>query len=164
MGADFHFRLPGESQQIDRIMEAFAARYCEQNPGIFDERDTCYILCFSVIMLNTMLHNPNVKNRPSLDTFVKQNRGINSGKDLQRQMLVSESDLRIASCRLFIFFPHFSRRLELNSSISLSLLQETIYYNIKEEPFKIPDETYDDLMYTFFSPEKEGWLLKEGGG
>ena len=36
--------------------------------------------------------------------------------------------------------------------------------SIKEEPFKIPDETYDDLMYTFFSPEKEGWLLKEGGG
>jgi hypothetical protein len=33
--------------------------------------------------------------------------------------------------------------------------------NIKEEPFKIPDETYDDLMYTFFSPEREGWLLKQ---
>ena len=31
------------------------------------------------------------------------------------------------------------------------------------EPFRIPDENYDDLMYTFFSPEKEGWLCKQGG-
>jgi len=26
------FRLPGEAQKIDRIMEAFAARYYKQNP------------------------------------------------------------------------------------------------------------------------------------
>lgn len=25
------FRLPGESQKIDRLMEKFAARYCETN-------------------------------------------------------------------------------------------------------------------------------------
>ena len=43
------------------------------------------------------------------------------------------------------------------------LHQELIYRNIKDEPFKIPNESYDDLMYTFFSPEKEGWLLKQGG-
>ena len=39
-------RLPGEAQQIDRIMESFAAHYCSQNPGLFDEQDTCYILSF----------------------------------------------------------------------------------------------------------------------
>ena len=27
------FRLPGEAQQIDRIMSVFAAHYCQQNPG-----------------------------------------------------------------------------------------------------------------------------------
>ena len=43
------------------------------------------------------------------------------------------------------------------------VLQELIYRSIKEEPFKIPNETYDDLMYTFFSPTKEGWLMKQGG-
>lgn len=26
------FRLPGEAQKIDRLMEKFAARYCETNP------------------------------------------------------------------------------------------------------------------------------------
>ena len=29
------FRLPGESQKIDRMMECFAKRYCELNPDIF---------------------------------------------------------------------------------------------------------------------------------
>jgi len=121
------FRLPGEAMQIDRIMEAFAKHYCHQNPNLFDETDTCYILSFSIIMLNTTLHNPNVKKKISMEQFVSQNRGINSGKDLPKDIL------------------------------------ELIYKNIKEEPFKIPDESYDDLMYTFFSPEWEGWLLKQGG-
>lgn len=29
------FRLPGEAQKIDRMMEAFAQRYCHCNPGVF---------------------------------------------------------------------------------------------------------------------------------
>ena len=29
------FRLPGEAQKIDRMMEKFAERYCELNPDIF---------------------------------------------------------------------------------------------------------------------------------
>lgn len=74
--------------QIDRIMESFAAHYCNQNPGLFDETDTCYILSFSIIMLNTALHNPNVRQKITLEQFVSQNRGINSGKDLSKEVLV----------------------------------------------------------------------------
>eukprot|EP00088_Acartia_fossae_P071303 TRINITY_DN9760_c0_g1_i7.p1 TRINITY_DN9760_c0_g1~~TRINITY_DN9760_c0_g1_i7.p1 ORF type:complete len:616 (-),score=174.90 TRINITY_DN9760_c0_g1_i7:282-2129(-) len=121
------FRLPGEAMQIDRVMDAFAQHYCKQNPYIFQEPDTCFILSFSIIMLNTALHNPNAKMKITVEQFIKQNKGIDSGKDLPPDM------------------------------------QEAIFRNIKEEPFKIPDETYDDLMYTFFSPEREGWLLKQGG-
>lgn len=32
----WHFRLPGEAQKIDRIMEQFAKHFCNQNPKIFD--------------------------------------------------------------------------------------------------------------------------------
>ena len=55
------FRLPGEAQKIDRMMESFAQRYCQLNPEIFTNSDTCYVLSFAVIMLNTSLHNPSVK-------------------------------------------------------------------------------------------------------
>ena len=57
------FRLPGESQKIDRLMEKFAERYCSQNPGAYKSADTAYVLSFSVIMLNTDAHNPGVKNK-----------------------------------------------------------------------------------------------------
>lgn len=53
------FRLPGEAQKIDRIMEKFASRFCECNPSmtIFASADTAYVLSYSIIMLTTDLHN-----------------------------------------------------------------------------------------------------------
>lgn len=174
------FRLPGEAQKIDRMMEAFATRYCDCNPNVFQstgglqyafyihtsclncvsktrlcvrERrfcfflittpslyfwysrlpfyfvflcfllvtdsvffysvpkmhmwntgsgfllffvcvciflltpDTCYILSFAIIMLNTSLHNPNVKDKTTLERFISMNRGINNGEDLPNDLL-----------------------------------------------------------------------------
>uniref|UniRef100_I3MSI9 Cytohesin 4 n=1 Tax=Ictidomys tridecemlineatus TaxID=43179 RepID=I3MSI9_ICTTR len=83
------FRLPGEAQKIDRMMEAFAARYCLCNPGVFQSTDTCYVLSFSIIMLNTGLHNPSVRDRPPFERFVSMNRGINDGSDLPEEQLRS---------------------------------------------------------------------------
>uniref|UniRef100_A0A8C1MF08 Cytohesin 3a n=1 Tax=Cyprinus carpio TaxID=7962 RepID=A0A8C1MF08_CYPCA len=81
------FRLPGEAQKIDRMMETFAARYCQCNPGVFQSTDTCYVLSFSVIMLNTSLHNPNVRDKPTVERFISMNRGINEGGDLPEELL-----------------------------------------------------------------------------
>ena len=76
------FMLPGEAQKIDRMMEAFASWYCENNVGKFSHEDTCYVLAFATIMLNTSLHNPSVKDKQSLDAFLNMNRGIDQGQDL----------------------------------------------------------------------------------
>jgi brefeldin A-inhibited guanine nucleotide-exchange protein len=57
------FRLPGEAQKIDRIMEKFAERYWKCNPKAFSSADTAYVLAYSVIMLNTDAHNPMVKDK-----------------------------------------------------------------------------------------------------
>lgn len=35
------------------------------------------------------LHNPSVKDKPSVEHFIKMNRGINDGKDLPRELLES---------------------------------------------------------------------------
>lgn len=69
------FRLPGEAQKIDRMMECFAQRYCQLNPDIFTNADTCYVLSFAIIMLNTSLHNPSVKDKPTVEQFISMNRG-----------------------------------------------------------------------------------------
>lgn len=55
-------------------------------PPIFSA-DTCYVLSFAVIMLNTSLHNPNVKDKPSAERFIAMNRGINDGGDLPEDLL-----------------------------------------------------------------------------
>lgn len=83
------FRLPGEAQKIDRIMEKFAERYCKCNPKAFTSADTAYVLAYSVILLNTDAHNPMVKNKMSADDFIRNNRGIDDGKDLPDEYLRS---------------------------------------------------------------------------
>lgn len=81
------FRLPGEAQKIDRYMLKFAERYTAGNSGVFANADTAYILAFSVILLNTDAHNPQVKKPMSKPEFVKNNRGIDDGKDLPEELL-----------------------------------------------------------------------------
>nr|BAG59469.1 unnamed protein product [Homo sapiens] len=110
------------------MMEAFAQRYCQCNNGVFQSTDTCYVLSFAIIMLNTSLHNPNVKDKPTVERFIAMNRGINDGGDLPEELL------------------------------------RNLYESIKNEPFKIPEDDGNDLTHTFFNPDREGWLLKLGGG
>ncbi|XP_038835257.1 cytohesin 4b [Salvelinus namaycush] len=86
------FRLPGEAQKIDRMMETFATRYCDCNAEVFQSTDTCYILSFAIIMLNTSLHNPNVKDKTPLERFISMNRGINNGGDLPNELLTKLYD------------------------------------------------------------------------
>lgn len=81
------FRLPGEAQKIDRYMLKFAERYTLNNPSIFSNADTAYVLAYSVIMLNTDAHSPQVKNRMTLDDFFRNNRGINDGQDMPKDFL-----------------------------------------------------------------------------
>ena len=76
------FRLPGESQKIDRLMEKFAERFCVCNPGAYKSADTAYVLAFSVIMLNTDAHNPQVKHKMTKEGFLRNNRGIDDGADV----------------------------------------------------------------------------------
>ncbi|KAE8721996.1 Brefeldin A-inhibited guanine nucleotide-exchange protein 5 [Hibiscus syriacus] len=67
------FYLPGEAQKIDRIMEKFAERYCADNPGLFKNAGTAYVLAYAVIMLNTDAHNPMVWPKMSKSDFIHMN-------------------------------------------------------------------------------------------
>lgn len=86
------FRLPGEAQKIDRLMEKFAERYVRCNPDAFKSADVAYVLAYSVIMLNTDAHNPMVKKKMSKEDFLRNNRGINDGGDLDQEFMESLYD------------------------------------------------------------------------
>lgn len=64
-------RLPKETQQIDRVMEAFAKRYNECNEELFASDDQPYILAFSLMMLHTDAFNRNAKTKMSKADYVK---------------------------------------------------------------------------------------------
>ena len=67
-----------EEEEVVRDLQVFSAVALP---------DTCYVLSFAVIMLNTSLHNPNVKDKPSVQRFTAMNRGINDGGDLPEDLL-----------------------------------------------------------------------------
>ncbi|KAL7574859.1 hypothetical protein ACA910_010694 [Epithemia clementina (nom. ined.)] len=101
------FRLPGEAQQIDRILQAFAdkcAALCQEASTLLSNdpkkaSDAAYLLSFSIIMLNTDQHNTNIRadRKMNVHDFVKNNtdygRDITEpGKELPRDYLVAIYD------------------------------------------------------------------------
>lgn len=74
------FKLPGEAQQVDRIVNTFAQCFWEDNAGDqnscpFSDQDTVFLLSFAVIMLNTDLHktisSSKAKNKGSMKRMTK---------------------------------------------------------------------------------------------
>ena len=83
------FKLPGEAQKVDRIMESFGKHYVEtgQDKKQFANADAAYVLAFATIMLNTDLHNPSVKTKMALEKFSDQNKEVNNKKNFNPDFL-----------------------------------------------------------------------------
>ena len=121
------FKLPGESQLIERLMESFSQCYftkqeihdpeaevtlpptktprtseeieaaiplytvrripplrgaVEEAPVLFYSSDCVFVLAYSIIMLQTDLHNAQVLNKMTQEEFVKRLAGINEERDI----------------------------------------------------------------------------------
>ncbi|KAG0329161.1 GDP/GTP exchange factor for ARF [Dissophora globulifera] len=81
------FRLPGESQQIERIMDLFAETYFATKPRAIASQDAAFILGYAIVMLNTDQHNRGVKDRMSLAQFSNNVRGVNNGQNFPPEYL-----------------------------------------------------------------------------
>lgn len=105
------FRIPGESQQIERVVENFASKYVEDQDyeaaekeygdrlvayntsenkknlpmpvkPVLPNPDAVFILSYAIIMLNTDLHNPTIKEHMTFEAFKKNLKGVyTDGKD-----------------------------------------------------------------------------------
>ncbi|EXB65278.1 Pattern formation protein [Morus notabilis] len=142
------FRLPGESQKIQRVLEAFSERYYEQSPHILVDKDAALLLSYSLILLNTDLHNAQVKRKMTEEDFIRNNRRINGGNDLPREFL---SELYHSICQNEIRTtpeqgPGF---LEMTPSRWIEL----IHKSKKTAPFIVSDSTayLDQDMFAIIS-------------
>ncbi|KAG7086681.1 hypothetical protein E1B28_002619 [Marasmius oreades] len=86
------FRLPGESQQIDRITYTFASKFFAAGPAEIKSEDAVYVVAFSIILLNTDLHNPQVRKRMTIEDYQRNLRGVNDGQDFSSEFLRSIYD------------------------------------------------------------------------
>ncbi|BFZ60430.1 hypothetical protein YB2330_001466 [Saitoella coloradoensis] len=66
--------LPKETQQIDRVLEAFAVRYSECNPNLFPNAEIPYVLAFSLMMLHTDAYNKSNKHKMTKMDYVRNTR------------------------------------------------------------------------------------------
>lgn len=128
------FRLPGESQKIQRILEAFSEKfYDQQSSELFVSKDAVFILCYSLIMLNTDQHNPQVKKKMTEEEFIRNNRAINGGNDLPREYL-SELFHSISNNAITLFGQTGSP-IEMNPSRWIELINKAKI----TEPFIVCD-------------------------
>jgi len=157
------FKLPGEAQQIDRIIQTFADVYVGLNTNYLREKvknsscgpanpDSVYILTFAIIMLNTALHNPNVKDKMSCSDFIKMNQNQSQNQS-QSANSNSNSD---------------SSSPTTNYTEWTSQFLEHIYKEIEKNEIKFPSQNTDAMYGTakakvFEEPEIEGWLLIKSG-
>ncbi|KAK3060964.1 hypothetical protein LTS18_007321, partial [Coniosporium uncinatum] len=85
-----HVDLPKETQHIDRVIQSFADRYDECNPGIFTSpgtdlpsrslravlttAETAYFTAFSILVLQTDIFNRNNKRKMTRQDYIKNTR------------------------------------------------------------------------------------------
>lgn len=84
------FRLPGESAEISKILQAFSDYWYEANGKPYAHPDAAFTLAYAVIMLNTDQHNPQARrNQPPMDVnaFKRNLTGINGGENFNDDLL-----------------------------------------------------------------------------
>jgi hypothetical protein len=85
-GEEFSYLADGKaavaSFPIGDDMLALASSWEDHKSVPFVDEDAAYVFAFSVMMLTTNLHNPNVKEKMTKAQFASTNKGINGGQNL----------------------------------------------------------------------------------
>jgi len=94
---DSGFRLPVEAQKIDRMLESFCVAYTRDNPGVFRNSSSAFIVSFALVMLNTDIHDPRLRTNSSsrarkamtLQEFINNLRQVDDGHDFPKPFLTA---------------------------------------------------------------------------
>ncbi|KAK7208469.1 hypothetical protein BZA70DRAFT_273808 [Myxozyma melibiosi] len=75
-------QLPKETQQIDRVLDAFAERYHYCNPEIFFSKDQAYVIAFSLMILHTDAFNKSNRHKMQKSDYVRNTQTEGISKDI----------------------------------------------------------------------------------
>ncbi|KII63327.1 Brefeldin A-inhibited guanine nucleotide-exchange protein 2 [Thelohanellus kitauei] len=170
------FRLPGEAQKIDRLMEKFASHYCKENKNneMFKNADTAYFVAYSIIMLTTDLHNPLVIRKITQQQYVMMNTNSDGTTNLPKDYLIkiyesiaaNEITLRSKSVnnRSLVDFKEANLSFDLSKMTKMSLSRTWVS---KNQVSKLEEVEQSDAVKTMFCTIWNqvmvcfGWVLNE---
>lgn len=156
-----YFKLTGEAQTVEKFLQVFSDRYVECNPdGLSNNPDNILLLAFALAMLNTDLHNQNVKRRMTSEEFLKNLRGTNDGIDFDQQML-TDMYTRIQKNEFATGADHTTQLHQIENSfigkkpnladthrqfVKLFTLEEVVDPNRKDKPHARLAFLFNDLL------------------
>lgn len=87
-----YVKVPSEAAKIEKIMEVFGKRYNKCNPNFASKlrsSDSVMTLAFAIMLLNTDLHNTNVKTDKKIveKEFMNNLKSADDGKDFDSKLL-----------------------------------------------------------------------------
>lgn len=83
------FKIPGEAQIIQRVLERFAHHFYEahKDEGVFGSEDAVFLLAYAMLILHVDNHSEKIVNKMREAQFKKSLRGTNGTKDFPDEML-----------------------------------------------------------------------------
>ncbi|EKG10935.1 SEC7-like protein [Macrophomina phaseolina MS6] len=122
--------LPKETQQIDRVLQGFADRYHECNPGIFVSPEEAYFISFSIVLLNSDFFNPSNKRKMQKPDYIKNCNGSNAS-EVNEDVLATIYDNIV-----YTQFIHIDDEVDLRSLATKRNKKTKIIKNAVQDPVK----------------------------
>ncbi|OJD36131.1 guanyl-nucleotide exchange factor [Diplodia corticola] len=122
--------LPKETQQIDRVLQGFADRYHECNPGLFVSPEEAYFISFSIVLLNSDFFNPNNKRKMQKPDYIKNCNGGNAS-EVNDDVLATLYDNIV-----YTQFIHIDDEVDLRSLANRRSKKTKIIKNAVQDPVK----------------------------
>ena len=146
------FQLPKEGHKIDRILEFFSYKYIKDNPNKFNNSEIVFYLSYSIMILQAELHNPNIKEKMDLNSFIKLFEIHNNNKNLNEEFL---KDIYLQIEKEPIFIGELEEKEKGNEDIKEKFVKEKkriisdFKFNYKNKIIK-----YKEVQYTKLKKEE----------
>lgn len=102
------FKIPGEAQIIQRVLERFSHHFFEahKDEGVFASEDAVFLLAYATLILHVDNHSEKIVNKMLESQFKKTLRGTNGSKDFPDEML-SQIYFSVSTTEIKIFEDYF---------------------------------------------------------
>ncbi|KAJ3444066.1 hypothetical protein M0812_09916 [Anaeramoeba flamelloides] len=154
------FLLPKDQSKIERILEKFSEKYCQNNYNIFKSSKLVYLLCNQILHLFSNLKNKYLVKKITKNEFIKNNRDLSSIEknlseeflgEIYDQILLMANENNINKIKNVKFVNENDNLMSSNNSIQIEKEKEEEIEKEKEkekEKENSDEEIYKSIILT----------------